>query len=290
CVRLDKAGAGRGRVEAELVDKGGIIAAVRVKALESDGVAAGRYREGVRGVACVASAQPREGADDLPIDQDFEGLSATPVGPLRSLEADLIGASRHVDVLTDGASHLEEADLGSLGRIGIAAGEATAVACDAGAPVEDPGRAARIVLEISPTAGVDVWALEASITYCVDVGLRGGRDFAGEGAFAGTVDCRDFVEVRGAVGHAAIGERRAGNAPGDQCLSATGGALINVVAIGTRRCRPVEVHLAVASRGRQVGGGSRYRGRHSHIHGAAGGVVGGLGSEGEAVAADIAVG
>src|SRR5207249_1487160 len=66
-------------------------------------------------------------------------------------------------------------DLGTFGRVGVAAREAAAVARDAGAAGECPGGAGRIVLEVAPTAGADVRNLEAGIADGVDTGRVDGH-------------------------------------------------------------------------------------------------------------------
>ena len=65
-----------------------------------------------------------------------------------ALEAQPVGAGRHAgDRLAERAGPLQEADLGALRGVGVAGGEAAAVARHAGPAGERPGSADRAILE-----------------------------------------------------------------------------------------------------------------------------------------------
>ena len=107
----------------------------------------------------------REGADDDAVDQNLEVLlRRLDVAPLGRLEGELVGAGGQAgDDLAERAGLLEEGDLGPLRGVGVAGGEAAAVAGDPGAAGEGPGSARRVVLEVAVAARAHRRRLEPGV-------------------------------------------------------------------------------------------------------------------------------
>src|SRR5208337_2527883 len=147
-VKTCKAGVLSDPEDTGLVEQGGIVLLGGIDADEGDGVAAGRHVERGGCVGGVAGAGGGDGARHRAVHQHLDLLVADAfVAPLGGADADQVGAGRReIHHLADRAGRLEEGDLATLWGVGVAGGEAAAVARQAGRAAEAPRRARRIIL------------------------------------------------------------------------------------------------------------------------------------------------
>ena len=126
--------------------------------------------------------------DQVVIDVDADGLQTRlKVGPLRGAESDRAGTRCHIHALADRAvGSLQEGDLIALGRVGVAAGEAAAVAGQAGRAGKGPWRAAWVVGVSVRTAALPR-RLETWIERLVDVGTLN-HDLVDEGGIVAAAE------------------------------------------------------------------------------------------------------
>ena len=144
--RTDGVGAGGERRRARLdrqrrrVNEGGVVSTGTVQSLECDRMSPGSG-DGERdsGVALVGRTRWCEGAHDAAVDQHVKVFGSPVVAALGGVEGEHVGPGCQAgDTLAERAGLLEEGDLGPLGCVGIARGEAAVVAGDARAAGEDP--------------------------------------------------------------------------------------------------------------------------------------------------------
>ena len=131
------------------VDQGGVVSAQRVQADERDRVRPGRQREIRRLVQAVWGAGGGDQAHLGAVDQHFDLLimRVAAAAALGNLAREAVGARAHGYALAHAAGALQEGDLSTVGGVGIAGGQGTAVAAHPGRCGELPRRAAGRVLE-----------------------------------------------------------------------------------------------------------------------------------------------